>query len=46
MPVGQRATVLFDNAISWGSSWTTADRGNIFKSKRILIKRIGTCKNI
>ena len=33
MPVGQRATVLFDNGISWGSSWQTADR-RIYSNQR------------
>tara|TARA_B110000091_G_scaffold71313_1_gene78652 strand:- start:445 stop:993 length:549 start_codon:yes stop_codon:yes gene_type:complete len=33
MPVGQRATVLFDNGISWGNSWQTADR-RIYSNQR------------
>ena len=33
MPVGQRTTILFDNGISWGSSWTTAYRA-IYSNQR------------
>ena len=33
MPQYQRVDILFDNGISWGSSWTTADR-RIYSNQR------------